>query len=207
MDQIRVAVCAPDPITMAGLRKCLDSWSDVTVTDDPKRELVDAVVAAFDRLTAGAVAMLRAVAGELNRPIVLIVNEIREAELLTAVECRVMAILPRPAATDARLRTSIQAAVEGGGDIPANLLGRLIEHTERLHREVLAPNGLAAASLSEREIDVLRLMADGLDTGEIARNLSYSERTVKNIIYAITTRLSLRNRSHAVAYAMRAGVI
>jgi len=54
---------------------------------------------------------------------------------------------------------------------------------------------------------VLRLMADGMDTGEIARNLSYSERTVKNIIYAITTRLSLRNRSHAVAYAMRAGVI
>jgi DNA-binding CsgD family transcriptional regulator len=66
---------------------------------------------------------------------------------------------------------------------------------------------LTASGLSPREVDVLRLMADGLDTNEIAKNLSYSERTVKNIIYTITSRLRLRNRPHAVAYAMRAGII
>jgi DNA-binding CsgD family transcriptional regulator len=37
--------------------------------------------------------------------------------------------------------------------------------------------------------------------------LKYSERTVKNILYAVTNRLQLRNRPQAVAYAMRAGVI
>jgi DNA-binding NarL/FixJ family response regulator len=50
-------------------------------------------------------------------------------------------------------------------------------------------------------------MADGLDTGEIAGELCYSERTVKNVIYEMTSRLNLRNRPHAVAYAMQAGVI
>ena len=54
---------------------------------------------------------------------------------------------------------------------------------------------------------MLRLVADGYGTGEIAEKLSYSERTVKNIIHAVTARFELRNRSHAVAYALRAGVI
>ena len=54
---------------------------------------------------------------------------------------------------------------------------------------------------------VLRLVADGHDTAEIARELCYSERTVKNVLHDLTTRLQLRNRSHAVAYALREGLI
>jgi len=54
---------------------------------------------------------------------------------------------------------------------------------------------------------VLRLVSDGHDTSEIATTLCYSERTVKNVLHDVTTRLNLRNRSHAVAYAMREGLI
>lgn len=50
-------------------------------------------------------------------------------------------------------------------------------------------------------------MSEGLDTSEIAAELSYSERTVKNVMHGLTTRLHLRNRSHAVAYALREGYI
>ena len=60
---------------------------------------------------------------------------------------------------------------------------------------------------TERELRILRLVAQGLDTTEIAAELSYSERTVKNAIHAVTERYNLRNRSHAVAYAIRVGVI
>jgi DNA-binding NarL/FixJ family response regulator len=207
MEQVRVTVCALDPITLAGLTNYLEARPGMVVTSSAKGDRADVVVAAFDRLSSGAVAMLRRMATGVGKPIVLVIDDIREAELLTAVECRVVAILPRAAGTDDRLVHSIRTAAAGGADIPPNLLGQLLAHTERLHRDVLAPNGLTASSLSAREIDVLRLMADGLDTNEIAGSLRYSERTVKNIIYAITTRLHLRNRSHAVAYAMRAGVI
>jgi DNA-binding NarL/FixJ family response regulator len=207
MANIRVAVCAPDPITLAGVSAFLGSASDLTVIPKPRREQVDVVVAVFHRLSSVACTTLRTAAAELCRPIVLVADEIKQAELLTAVECRVVAILPRIAATDHRLVQGIRTAAAGGADIPPNLLGHLVSHAERLHRELLAPNGLGDSSLSPREIDVLRLMADGLDTNEIARDLRYSERTVKNIIYAITNRLHLRNRSHAVAYAMRAGMI
>lgn len=58
-----------------------------------------------------------------------------------------------------------------------------------------------------REIEVLRLLADGHDTASIARQLHYCERTVKNVIHDITNRHRLRNRTHAVAYALRHGVI
>jgi DNA-binding NarL/FixJ family response regulator len=201
MERIRVTVRALDAITSAGLVSCLSVDADVTDAEP------DVVVAGFDRLTSGAVAMLRSVAAEQRVPVVLVVNEIREVELLPAVECRVVAILPRAAAADGRLTQAVRTAAAGGADLPPNLLGQLVGHAERLHREVMAAHGLTASGLSPREVDVLRLMADGLDTTEIAKNLSYSERTVKNIIYTITNRLHLRNRPHAVAYAMRAGII
>jgi DNA-binding NarL/FixJ family response regulator len=51
------------------------------------------------------------------------------------------------------------------------------------------------------------MVADGMDTADIARELCYSERTVKNIVHGVTTRLQLRNRSHAVAYVLREGLI
>ncbi len=53
----------------------------------------------------------------------------------------------------------------------------------------------------------MRLVADGHDTSEIAAQLCYSERTVKNVLHDLNTRLQLKNRSHAVAYAVREGLI
>jgi DNA-binding NarL/FixJ family response regulator len=61
--------------------------------------------------------------------------------------------------------------------------------------------------LSPRELRVLRLLADGYRTSEIARELAYSERTIKHSISALTSRLQLRNRTQAVAIAVREGLI
>ncbi|WP_410651354.1 response regulator transcription factor [Amycolatopsis sp. cmx-4-54] len=185
----------------------LEARPSVRVVEGRARDETDVVVAAFDRLSPDAVTALRKVTTELGRPIVLVTDRVEEGGLVVAVECRVVAILPRSAMTDSRVTDSVRVAASGAMGPPPDLLGRLTEHAERLHREMLPPNGPAGAALSSREIDVLRLMADGFDTQEIATELAYSERTVKNVIYAVTDRLRLRNRSHAVAYAIREGVI
>ncbi|EME61743.1 helix-turn-helix transcriptional regulator [Amycolatopsis decaplanina] len=185
----------------------LEARASVEVVEDRARDETDVIVAAFDRLSADAFTALREVTAELGKPIVLVTDRIEEGGLATAVACRVVAILPRSAMTDSRVADSVRVAASDAVASPSDLLGRLAGHAERLHREMLAPSVPAGSALSPREIDVLRLMADGLDTQEIATELSYSERTVKNVIYAATDRLRLRNRSHAVAYAIREGVI
>jgi DNA-binding NarL/FixJ family response regulator len=207
VEQVRVALQATDPLSQSGLANYLQTRPEFTVLRTAQRTDADVLVVAAERLTADIVAALRRSATEIGAPVVLVVNEITEAELLTAVECRVVAILPRPAVTADRLVHSVLAAAGGGGVMPPNLVGELLKHIERLQRDVLTPYGLNASGLTPREIDVLRLMADGLDTGEIATKLCYSERTVKNVIYGVTHRLKLRNRSHAVAYALRSGMI
>jgi len=102
---------------------------------------------------------------------------------------------------------AVLAASRGDGDLPADLIGRLISQVGTLHRGAAGHPGAPSLGLAPREVDVLRLVADGLDTGEIAGKLSYSERTVKNVMHGLTTRLHLRNRAHAVAYALREGYI
>ncbi|GID30218.1 helix-turn-helix transcriptional regulator [Paractinoplanes brasiliensis] len=207
MEQTRVAVQATDPLSHAGLAALLQFRGDLTVLRNAQRAEADVLVVAAERLSTEVVATLRRSNAETTAPVVLVVSEIDEGDLLTAVECRVVAILPRGAVSADRLAHSVKAAACGGGVLPPNLVGELLKHVERMQRDVLTPNGLNASGLTPREIDVLRLMADGFDTNEIAGKLCYSERTVKNVIYGVTHRLKLRNRSHAVAYALRAGMI
>ena len=137
----------------------------------------------------------------------LIGSSIDDEALMTAVELGVSGVLRRTEATADRIVHLVQAAAAGDGSLPPDLLGRLLGQVSRMERHVLAPRGLAHTGLSDRETQVLRLVADGKDTQEIARELSYSERTVKNVLHDVTSRLQLRNRSHAVAYALREGLI
>jgi DNA-binding CsgD family transcriptional regulator len=91
--------------------------------------------------------------------------------------------------------------------LPAELTGWLVEHVRTIQRDVLAPRGLTPAGLEARELEVVRLLADGLDTGQIAERLNYSERTVKLVLHAMMARLRLRSRPHAVAHALRSGAL
>ncbi|PKW17994.1 helix-turn-helix transcriptional regulator [Saccharopolyspora spinosa] len=205
MNRVRVGVQAEDPITLAGLTSFLKTRAELFVVPNPAE--ADVIVFAADRVNAKILADMRHSAQQWSMPRVLVTNELNPADVLGAVESRVVAVLPRTAATGSRLINSVIAAAKGGGMMPPNLLGELLKQVDYLQREVLTPKGLNASGLTSREVDVLRLMADGLDTAEIAQHLCYSERTVKNVVYGVTNRLNLRNRPHAVAYAMRVGAI
>lgn len=207
MDTIAVTVHATDPITLAGVTSHLGADARLTVTTGEPPADVTVIVLVAERVGWAVLATMRRWNELLGKPIVLVVNDLSDTDLLTIVECGVVAVLPRASASGERIVGAVLTAATGGGVMPANLLGELLAHVGRLQREVLSPNGLNNAGLTPREVTVLRLMANGLDTAEIAEELSYSDRTVKNVISAFTSRLNLRNRAHAVAYALRAGVI
>jgi DNA-binding CsgD family transcriptional regulator len=89
--------------------------------------------------------------------------------------------------------------------MPPDLLGEVMERLGRLEGNL--PGRHPASVLDDREKAVLRMVADGHETAEIARALAYSPRTVTGIMHDITHRLRLRNRAHAVAFALREGLI
>lgn len=96
--------------------------------------------------------------------------------------------------------------------LPPDLISRVLGQVGRLRRSETAAacsgaGGSPLFGMAPRETDVLRLIAEGLDTRQISEKLAYSERTVKNILHALMTRLQLTNRAHAVAYALREGYI
>ncbi|MFE2722871.1 LuxR C-terminal-related transcriptional regulator [Kitasatospora sp. NPDC059327] len=205
-----VVVQAADPISRAGAEAQLRRHPGLELADPaPGTPTTPGAVTVLlaESADAAVMANLRRLVRGADQRVVLVVERMREAELLEAVECGVAAIIWRREATAERLGRAVLAAARGDGDLPADLLGRLISQVGRLQRSVQGMPGHAPAGLSERESDVLRLVAEGWDTGEIAARLSYSERTVKNVLHGLTTRLQLRNRAHAVAHAVREGYI
>lgn len=207
MERIAVYVYAHDPISQAGLASQLRARPEIQVVDGDIDEAAVALVV-VDEVDEEASRVVRAIQRNDGIPrVVLIVTRLDDAGMLAGVEAGACGLLRRSEALPERLVTAIQAAATGDGSVPADLLGRLLEHVGRLQRQVLSPRGLTISGLTEREIEVLRLVADGLDTNEIANSLSYSERTIKNVIHDVTARLNLKNRSHAVAYAVRQGLI
>ena len=63
------------------------------------------------------------------------------------------------------------------------------------------------AGLTPRDVDVLRFLAQGWTTADIAHQLAYAESTIKKEVHFIVHRLGARNRTHAVALAIRGAVI
>lgn len=207
MERVPVWVSARDPISEAGVVSQLRPRPEVRIVgrDEDDDALVAVVIS--DALDADTLRMLRAVQRKGFTRTVLVVGQVDDGDLVTAIEAGVVGLVRRSEATSDRLVSVIRAAVTGEGTVPPDLLGRLMDQVGKLQRQVLGPRGLTFTGLAAREIEVLRLIADGYDTGEVARELAYSERTVKNVLHDVTSRLQLRNRSHAVAYALREGLI
>jgi DNA-binding NarL/FixJ family response regulator len=149
---------------------------------------------------------MRELARQCTQPAVLLVNTTDEADMMAAVDSSGVAVLPRSAVSDERLLRTTLAAV-GKQVMPTELIRELFTQIERFRAERPDSCSFAAADASPREVEVLRLISRGMDTAEIARQLSYSERTVKNIFYHFANQHKLRNRPHAVAYAVRSGLI
>jgi DNA-binding NarL/FixJ family response regulator len=205
--RVPVTVHAGDPISLAGVTSQLRQQPAVELVEETSHRPGTVAVVLADALDEQTLSRLRQLIRADGVRAVLVVNLIREAELLQVIDCGVGTIVWRHEATGPRIIQAVLAASRGDGDLPADLLGRLIAQVGIMHRNAKNLPGDMAAGLTSREIDVLRLVAEGMETGEIAGKLSYSERTVKNVMHSLTTRLRLRNRAHAVAYALREGYI
>jgi DNA-binding NarL/FixJ family response regulator len=115
-----------------------------------------------------------------------------------SVQQELSAVVVLRALTPSRLLSCVRAVTRGGASMPPELLCQMLPASDQPRLE---------CQLNARECEVLRMLADGDTTREIALRLSYSERTVKSIVHDVLEKLDCRTRAHAVALAVRRGVI
>ncbi|EWM17179.1 response regulator transcription factor [Kutzneria sp. 744] len=190
MDQVAVRVVAPDAIASAGLGSLLRRHPRIVESSPP-----DVVVFSVPRLDFAAVARLRQLPPV---PLILLTSSVDEGVPLT--ECRVVAVVDRSRASGPELTDAVLAAFSAPQPLsPRDLAARLVPLT--------SPRPSPSTGLTTREVEVLRLLADGAETSEIARRLTYSESTIKHVLHTLSTRHKFRNRVQAVAFALRSGIL
>ena len=208
VETVRVAVVTDDPLSADGAVAALRARAAVEIVHAHRWAEADVVLLIDACGGTDVLETLRGLGtGSATPRVVLVTDDLPERQVIRAVELGLVSVVWRRTASPTRLLQAVVNAARRRAELPADLLHGLLEEIRVLHRDVLAPNGLTVGGLLDREIEVLRLLAEGLDTLEIAERLNYSERTVKNVLHGMMSRLKLRNRSHAVAFGMRYGVI
>ncbi|MGW1874395.1 response regulator transcription factor [Streptomyces sp. NPDC001975] len=201
---VRLAVHAADPITRSALVSYVRRQPGLALTGWGTP--ADIVVATLQNPDARTLTQLRQEVEGAARLVVIADGE-WSVDPYVALDAGVRAVLFRPAFTWERFGEALQEVRAGHGDLPAVLQGQLMDQMTRTHQEVLAPHGLTPGGLTLREAEVLQLVAEGDELQHIGDKLGYSERTIKNVLYGMIKRHRLRNRAHAVAYAIRSGQI
>jgi len=202
----RIAVLASDEVLRQGLARMTADCEEFELANGPQ-ERVDAVVYASSEVTNDVLLTLQAISAARDTPLVLIADAIDDEKVAALVGCRVKAILPRSTVGHETLRSTLRAVLGGNAVMPSSLLAKVLRELRKAQRILHDEKGFNPAGLDSRELEVLRLIAGGADTAEIATKLTCSERTVKMLLRDLQIRHELRDRTHAVAYAIRSGSI
>lgn len=191
------------PIFRRGLTACLRA-EGFQVTGEGSELPQESELRGVDLLLFAADATSLRLAARLGRAsgvaLVALLDAATDSAVEAALEAGVSSLLVRSELTPAGLTRTLHMVASGNASLPAKLLGRLLDRAANGSRH-------GSTGLTLRELDVLRLLADGEDTREIAGLLCYSERTVKNVVHDVLVKMNCRNRAHAVALATRHGVI
>jgi DNA-binding NarL/FixJ family response regulator len=215
-----VFIYAADPLSAAGAKAQLLGEPSIELVGpiDLDRARVALVVAEAADETVAKVA--RAIQRDGVPHVVLVAAHFEENGVVLAVAAGVSGFLRRAEATSARLVELIRGADRAGCQLPEGLLRRAA--SVQLHSVPNRPDVIELSEpardrspvstaietrLSGREAEVLRLVADGYDTADVAEELAFSESTIKGVLAKLMLRLEARNRCHAVAIVLRQGLI
>jgi DNA-binding NarL/FixJ family response regulator len=167
--------------------------------------LGEADIVILDTSIAGGCEFVTAVASTGDAHIIACTSQCDERSVVTAVEAGAVGYLRKDTLTQDVLQAAIQAAGGGAAIVAPDMLGAMLRSSPALSDS--DPARFPVPRLTDREQRVLGLIAEGYPTREVAEQLSYSERTVKNVLHDIVTKLNVRSRSQAVAHAVRDGLI
>ncbi|HWD79001.1 MAG TPA: response regulator transcription factor [Kribbella sp.] len=214
-DKIRVLVADDQTLVRTGFRVILEAEGDIEVVAEadtgtaavrqaqlvaPDVVLMDIRMPELDGLSA-----TEQIRRQPDPPTVIVLTTFDQNEYVyRALRAGAAGFLLKDSPSS-RLIAAVRAAATGDSLIEPAITRRLVER----YVEPVEPKGMPPelATLTERELDVLRLIASGLSNAEIAAELVVAETTVKTHVARLLTKLGIRDRVQAVVVAYRTGFV
>ena len=204
---LRVLLAEPDEPTRVGIRIALQA-AGIEVCGEPLDAASAVALAAGERpdvclvdegLRGGAILAVDAIFRRLPECKLLILTDTDEPKsLFAAIRAGTSGYL-RKDLDPSRLPATIRGVVAGEAALSRRLTQRVLDSLRTRERGRSAPTTPGGPSMTDRELEVLELMAEGLRTSEIAARLSISEVTVRRHVSSAVAKLGVADRAAAIS--------
>jgi DNA-binding NarL/FixJ family response regulator len=212
-DEIRVVLADDHNVLRQGMEQALNAQPDMTVVGQASngveavalaRQLQpDVVLMDINMPEMDGVKAARRITSQLPKTGIIILTMYRRDEyVFEAIKAGASGYLLKEVELD-ELLASIRAVAQGEAVIDSAIAGRVLAEL----RQPQATKRTAESGLAERDMDILRLLAQGATNQEIADHLVIAEKTVRNRLSLLFRRLHLDNRTQAAIYALREGLL
>ncbi len=212
--ELRVVLADDHDMFRTALRQLLEENGPLRVVGEAatgegavtqvREQAPDVVVMDLAMPGLGGVEATRLIIDEAPHTSVVVLTVSEEAsDVVDAIVAGACGYLLKSASIE-ELIAGIRAAAAGDALISPGIAGRLLTH---VREQAVPASPSPSTQLSARELDVLKLVAEGKDNAEIAAELFISPKTVKNHISNILMKLQIENRIQAAVYAVRRGIV
>ncbi len=210
--KISVLIVDDHPIVRQGLRTLLELQDDIIVAGEaangkiavdltarlkPDVVLMDLVMPELDGISATR----QISAMKQTTRVIALTSFVEDDKVIPAIQAGAVSFLLKDV-SPADLMEAIRAAYHGEARLHPTVMRKLMNQVAAQQ-----PVQAAAPDLTEREMDVLRLVAEGMSNREIAAKLVISEKTVKTHISSLLSKLGLEDRTRLAIYAIKKGLV
>jgi len=215
---VRVLVVDDHAVFRRGLIAVLETEPDITVVGEAadgleaveQTELLRPDVVLLDLrmpVLDGIATCTRIKADQPETRVLMLSVSEDEADLYAAIRAGASGYLLKEISVE-DVAQAVRAVAGGQSLISPRMAGKLMDEFATLARRAEeSPRGMSTPRLTDRELEVLGLVAEGLNNGEIAKRLFISQNTVKNHVRNILEKLQLHSRMEAVVYAVREKIL
>jgi DNA-binding NarL/FixJ family response regulator len=197
-DGMKLMLSLMDGVEVVAVASDGDEAIAAVAEHDPDIVLMDLRMPRCDGVTA-----TRRIRAEYPRTQIVVLTTFAEnAEMLAALRAGARGYLTKDADAD-QVMQAVRRVASGQADLAPEVQHRLLQ---MLPPDQPVPGGRPPDDLTERELEVLRLVATGMSNADIAAQLVVSEATVKTHINHLFAKTGARDRAQAVAYAYRNGL-
>jgi len=212
-ESITVLIVDDHALVRGGIRGYLEVQPDMTIAGEaasgeeavrlagdqvPDVVLMDLVMPGMD----GVEATRRVRRVSPRSQVVVLTSYHEDVHIFPAIKAGALSYLLKDVGPE-ELATAVRAAARGEATLHPHVATRVMQELRGARREV--PNPFA--ELTDRELEVMRLVAEGLSNAQIAERLVLSEKTIKGYVSNILSKLHLADRTQAAVFAWREGMM